>query len=401
MNILVVSQYYYPEQFKINDICESLVKRSHSVTVLTGLPNYPSGIISEKYKSGQNRSEVINGIKVERCFLTGRGKGSVKLGFNYLSFMFSSSIKVRQLKDKFDIVFVYQLSPVSMAMPAIIYKKRYNLPLYLYCLDLWPESLKVNIKNENNIVYKFVKSFSKYIYNKCDFIDVTSKPFVQYLNQVHEVELSKLRYLPQHGYDAYANLNNKQSIHSGINVSYFGNIGKVQDFDILIKNIDKVNTNVTFHIIGDGSEFVSLKHKIDTNQLNLRIVLHGYKQKEELVDIYNMTDICLLSLKSDSSIGDTLPSKMIEYLSVNKPILAIAQGSVKELINEIECGYCVNIGDNEDFIDKINILSINTDLRVKFGINGRQYFEENYTKEMFINKLEKQFEELIGGMKDV
>jgi len=401
MNILVISQYYYPEQFKINDICESLIEKGHFVTVLTGLPNYPTGVISDKYKSGQNRTEVINGVKVERCFLTGRGKGSIQLGLNYLTFMVSSSFKVQHLRDKFDIVFVYQLSPVFMAMPGIIYKLKYNVPLYLYCLDLWPESLKVNIKKENNFVFKWVKSFSKYIYNKCDLIGVTSKPFIQYLNQQHKVDLSKLRYLPQHGYDTYLNLSNDQDDHIGINISYFGNIGKAQDFDTLIKCIDNLDTNITFHIIGEGSEYASLMQKVDSNLLAQRIILHGYKQKEELIDLYKMTDICFLTLKSDSSIGNTLPSKMIEYLSVDKPILAFAMGSVKELIDEIKCGYSVAFGDEEDFIEKVNKLSTNPNLRIEFGKNGRQYFEKNFTKEIFIDKLEKQLNELIGGMKDV
>lgn len=401
MKILVISQYYYPEQFKINDICESLVEKGHSVTVITGLPNYPSGVIFDDYMSGKNKSEIINGVKVERCFLIGRGKGAVKLGLNYLSFMISSSIKAIQLKDEFEMVFVYQLSPVFMAMAGITYKKKHNVPLYLYCLDLWPESLKVNIKNKKNIIFKSVKSFSKYIYNKCDLIGVTSKPFIQYLNQEHKIDLSKLRYLPQHGYDAFSNLNENSNTHSGINVSYFGNIGKVQDFDIIITNMDRVNPNVTFHIIGDGSELESLKQKLSTNPLNQRIILHGYKQKEELIDLYKMTDICLLTLKSDSSIGDTLPSKMIEYLSVNKPILAIARGSVQELIDEVKCGYCVNFGDDQDFIDKINTLATDTKLRLKFGENGRKHFDESFTKDLFILKLENQLNELNGGTKNV
>lgn len=401
MKILVISQYYYPEQFKINDICESFVEKGNSVTVLTGLPNYPSGIVPDKYRFGKKRREVINGVNVVRCYLMGRGKGAIRLGINYLSFMLTSSIKVLFLKEKFDIIFVYQLSPIFMALPGVIYKKRYKVPLYLYCLDLWPESLKVNIKNENNFVYKCVKSFSKYLYKKSDYIGVTSKPFIQYLNEVHNVEISKLSYLPQHGYDAYTNLNDEQSNHIGINVSYFGNIGKVQDFDIIIKNIDKIDSNINFHIIGDGSEFEDLENKIDSFKLNNRITLHGYKRKEDLVELYRMTDICFLSLRSESSIGNTLPSKMIEYLSVNKPILAISRGPVKELIDEINCGYCVNSGDDLDYIEKINLLSKNSELRLTLGYNGRKYFNENFTKETFITKLEKQFNDLIGGIENV
>lgn len=401
MKILVITQYYFPEQFKINDICETLVKNGHTIQVLTGLPNYPKGIIFDEYKQGKNRIETINGVHIERSYLVGRGSGTINLALNYLSFMVSSSIKTLFMKEQYDAVFVYQLSPVLMAFAGLVYKWKNKVPLYLYCLDLWPESLKVTLKNEESLIYKLVSFISRLIYKKCDKIGVTSKPFINYLSDKHGVNLEKIHYLPQHGYEMFSSSDELYVKHEGINISYFGNIGKAQDFECLVRNIDKVNENVFFHIIGDGSELENLRKLVNLNYLNLRIKLHGYMKKDDLTALYQSTDICFLSLKPDSSIGDTLPSKMIEYLSVGKPVLAFAGGSIKELIEEAECGYCVDFGNDEEFIEKINLLASNRNQRENFGRNGRIYFDEHFTKQQFISNLENQLYDLIGGTKNV
>lgn len=399
MRILVISQYYYPEQFKINDICESLVEKGHTVKVITGLPNYPFGKIFDDYKKGNKRKELINGVFIQRCFQFARGKNVIGLALNYFSFMITASIKTFLLKEVYDLVLVYQLSPVLMAIPGIIYKKKQSIPIYLYCLDLWPESLKVNIKNEDNFIYKIIKRISREIYQSCDMIGITSKPFSQYFTEVHQIEESKISYLPQHGYDILPEL--KYDYNSSINISYFGNIGKAQDFDLIINNIDKLKNNILFHLIGNGSEYENLKQKISDKGLADRIILHGYKLRTDLYELYSMTDICLLTLKSNSLIDKTLPAKMIEYLSTKKPILAIAEGAIQDVIIESQCGYCIGHASAHDLIEKVNLLSSSKDLRDKLGLNGRSYFEKNFTKEIFMENLESQLNCLIGGDKHV
>lgn len=401
MKLLVITQYYYPEVFKITDICEELVIRGHSVTVLTGLPNYPVGKILPEYLHREKRSEMINGVNVERSFLIERGNNVTKLILNYLSFMIFASIKVLRFKEKFDIVFVYQLSPVLMAIPGLIYRKKFRTPLYLYCLDIWPESVRVILKNTNSVVYKLLNVMSQHIYQTCDYIDVSSKPFMRYMIENHRVRESKLNYLPQHGYDYFANIDKGEEFHKGINVSYFGNIGKAQDFEMIIRNLDRLESNINFHIIGDGSEFENLKNSVARISSNNRIIFHGFKQRHEIVKLYQLTDICLITLKADNSIGDTLPSKMIEYMSVNRPILAVAKGSIKEIIEEVNCGYCIDFGDDSDFIHKLNKLANDAHLRTEFGLNGRRYFDENFTKDKFVCNLESRLLQLIGGFNNV
>ena len=131
MKILVVCQYFYPEAFQINDICRELVRGGDEVTVLTGLPNYPSGIVPEEYRHGRRRCETWEGVRIIRCFEVGRKQGTLWLGLNYVSYCLSAAWRARRLEKDFDVIFVYQLSPVLMAYPGAEIKKRIKKPLYL------------------------------------------------------------------------------------------------------------------------------------------------------------------------------------------------------------------------------------------------------------------------------
>ena len=142
MNILIVCQYYYPEQFQINDIAPELVKRGHDVTVLTGLPNYPQGEIYQGYENGKKRNEIVNGVRIIRVEEHPRKNGIRNLILNYISFAGKGLKEVKKLTSDYDIVFCYQLSPVTMVIPAAAYAKKFGKPLLLYCLDIWPESAK-------------------------------------------------------------------------------------------------------------------------------------------------------------------------------------------------------------------------------------------------------------------
>lgn len=194
MKILVVCQYYYPEQFRINDICEQLVEDGHTVTVLTGLPNYPKGNVPTEYRWGRKRKEIINGVKIQRSFEIGRKNGIVGMALNYASYMLSASVKALFLNKDFDIIFVYQLSPVTMALPGIVMKKRSGKPLYLYSCDIWPESMKNILTDEDGFIFKVVKRFCRYLYSQCDAITVTSKPFIKYFNQEHSIPIERVSY---------------------------------------------------------------------------------------------------------------------------------------------------------------------------------------------------------------
>ena len=202
MKILVVSQHYYPENFRITDICEKLVKRGHTVDVITGLPNYHDGIVPKEYKNKKNWEQTINGVNVHRCYEYGRGKSKLKLFLNYYSVCLSMKRRAKKMKEKYDIVFINQLSPVMVAWAGIAYAKKHKVPSILYCLDLWPESLKVAMNNKENFIFKYYKKVSSKIYSNVDLIATTSKPFEEYLRPMIKGD-KEIVYLPQYGEDDY------------------------------------------------------------------------------------------------------------------------------------------------------------------------------------------------------
>ena len=198
MKILVICQYYRPEPFRISDICEELINRGHFVTVVTGEPNYPEGKIYKGYEHHQKSDELINGVAVHRCPVIPRKTGFIYRILNYFSFPVSAKRYIKKLETSFDVVFVNQLSPIMMAEPAIAYKKRTGVPILMYCLDLWPESLCAGGVNKKSLIYKFFYTISKKIYTNMDRILISSSAFCNYLKDEFNIADHKIEYLPQY-----------------------------------------------------------------------------------------------------------------------------------------------------------------------------------------------------------
>ena len=239
MKILVVCQYYYPEPVRIADICEELVKCGHEVTVLTGIPNYPMGIIHKDYRYGKKRDENINGVHVIRCFTIGRRHGVLFRVLNYFSYPLSAMLKIPKLDKDFDVVFVNQLSPVMMAWPAIKYKKRYKKKLVLYCLDLWPESLEAGGIKKGNLVYKLFHWISEKTYKQADRLLVTSRTFNKYFEEEFGMNSEEIIYMPQYAEDLFSNMESnmdkEKTPDDEYNFVFAGNVGKAQSVETIIE----------------------------------------------------------------------------------------------------------------------------------------------------------------------
>lgn len=201
MKILVVCQYYTPEPFRHPDICEELVRKGNEVFVITGTPNYPMGETYKEYEHGKRKDEVINNVRVHRCYTVPRKNNPVFRALNYFSFAFFSTRYVKHLKEDFDIVFVHQLSPVIMAKAGIRYKRIKNVPLVLYCLDLWPESAVIGGIKKGSLIYRFLHRISKRIYKSADKILISSKSFSEYFG--NEFGIYDTFYLPQYADDIF------------------------------------------------------------------------------------------------------------------------------------------------------------------------------------------------------
>ena len=395
MKILVVCQYYHPEPVRITDICEELVKKGHSVTVLTDIPNYPMGDIYKGYEKGRKRLETINGVHVHRVFTVPRKSNAIMRLLNYHSFSYFSKKYVEKLDNDFDVVLVNQLSPVMMADAAIKYKKKYNKKIIMYCLDIWPESLCAGGIKKNSLIYKIYFKISKKIYGKMDKILVTSKSFINYLGESFNIKKEIFDYLPQYAESIFDIDLCKKEKDSKIDLLFAGNIGKAQSIDTIIEaaNILKDNDKVFFHIVGDGQELESLKTKVNELKLD-NIIFYGRKPLDEMPLYYKKADAMLVTLCGDSLISSTLPGKVQTYMAAGKPIICAANGEAQEVISDANCGFC-GPADNAKMLAENIEKFITYNNKKELGENAYNYYKKFFDKNYFINKL---IEELKKGV---
>jgi len=395
MKLLVICQYYYPEPFRITDICESLVGKGHDVTVLTGLPNYPEGIVVKEYRKGKKRAELINGVKVIRNFEIGRGSGKYRLFMNYLSFTLSASFKTLLFKEKFDRILVYQLSPVTMSIPAIIYKKKYQTKILLYCLDLWPASLSAGGIRENSIVYKPFLKMSKWIYNSVDAIAVTSCMFKDYFKTTFEMDIDQIDYLPQYAEDVYLEVEENRE-HNRFHLVFAGNIGDMQSVETIIKaaHLLREYQEIIFHIIGDGSRLEECQLLSQALTLH-NVIFYGRRPITEMPKFYSMADAMLITLKNNQVISYTLPGKVQSYMAARKPIIGAINGETSRVIKEANCGFCCPAEDEKELANMI-LKFCQSHEKEWMGENSYAYYTKHFRKENFLSSLESSIFKLGG-----
>ena len=394
MKILVICQYYYPEPFRVNDICEELVRRGHEVTVITGEPNYPEGQIYEGYENHAHADEFINGVRVHRCPVVPRKTGALYRLLNYFSYPYQAKkyIKKLQVSDGklFDVVFVNQLSPVMMAEPAISYKKKCGVPVLMYCLDLWPESLVAGGIDRDSVIYKIFHKISGRIYRKMDRILVTSKMFRRYLEQGFGVKKEVIDYLPQYAEGLFENLPLKVPDET-MNLVFAGNIGAVQSVETIISSAEKLKDKaVHFHIVGGGTDLERLKAM--AKDLN-NVTFYGRRPLEEMAKFYTLADAMLVTLKADPVLSLTLPGKVQSYMAAGKPIIGAIDGETAEIIEEAKCGYCCKAEDVDGFVDSIYCFMKN-EHRDTLGLNARSFYEKYFERQKFMDKMEKELRKL-------
>ncbi|MFD1780173.1 glycosyltransferase family 4 protein [Fredinandcohnia salidurans] len=387
MKILVISQHFYPEQFKVSDICFRLAKEGHDVTVLTGLPNYPSGVIDKKYKWFKNRNEKVKGVNILRSWLIGRGSGNLKLSVNYLSFALAATFKSLFIKKDFDLMLVYQTSPVTMALPGVLLKKLTKKPLIIYCHDLWPESIATVGITKDSVVYKVLFIISKWIYGNADKIFTSSKLFVEYFNNTLGIYKETV-YLPVYAEDLFDNITANNMASDSINLVFAGNVGKMQSVDTIIyaANELKEMKNIKWHIVGDGSAkntCEKLKNELDLEN----VIFHGQHPISEMPHFYRMADAFLITLKENKVISYTLPNKVQSYMAAGKPIIGAIDGETQEVIKTANCGLCCSSEDYKSLAKNVKDFVENKQMHRVYGENAKKYYEENFSKKIFFTRL--------------
>lgn len=381
MKILVICQYYYPEPFRITDICEELVKRGHEVTVVTGTPNYPMGEIYDEYQNGSRQDEIIKGVKVHRCRIHPRKTGSIHRLWNYYSYPFKSKKYIKTLDGSYDVVFINQLSPVMMAQAGIKYAKKWNKKTVLYCLDLWPASLTAGGVN-GGLIYKWFLRESKKVYSSVDKILITSQSFADYFKDIFGI--TDTTYLPQYAEDTFTPEQCRKEPDEYIDLMFAGNLGVAQSVGTIIEaaSLTQDLQQVRYHIVGDGSEYENLKKQAAGLD---NVIFYGRKPIEEMPKYYAMADAMLVTMQKDVVLSMTLPGKVQTYMAAGKPIIGAIDGETSFVINDARCGLCGPAEDAEALA--LNVHSFIAMNRIELGENARAYYDSNFKKQLFINRL--------------
>lgn len=407
MKILIVSQYFYPEQFRINDVCRELVKRGHLVTVLTGLPNYPEGKIYPGYEDKGDCVENINGITVVRCNLRPRRKGTKNLFLNYISFIRQANKQIKHLDKDFEIVYVYGISPITQAYPAIKYRKKVNkkAKVIYYCCDLWPESVRGTQNGHKemstrNPIFMIASLLSKHIYKNVDLICSKCLSFKTYLENKYNIDSKKISVLYEHAESNYLSVSPFPKNNGVIDFYFFGNIGAIQRCDLIVDatSVLKETNDFKIHFVGDGSSLGVLKKKVSSMNLDDKIVFHDRCNQIDVLNYYEEADFCLLTLSAKTLTGQTIPGKLTSYLASSRTIIGSIDGEAKRIIDESNSGYCCPADDERAFSKLMQMAIDNPEEMIRKGANGRIYFLNHFTLEKHIDFLESVFnKELLGA----
>lgn len=399
-HILVISQYFYPEQFRINDICIEWEKKGYKVTVITGIPNYPQGEYFEGYGLLKKRKEMYNGIEIIRIPLVPRGNNSIMLALNYISFVFSGYFWKTFTRIKADYVFIFEVSPMSQALPGVWYAKKRKIPCYLYVQDLWPENFEVLSGIKNKQIINMIGRMVDYIYNRCTKIFTTSKSFITAISD-RGVPRDKIEYWPQFAEDFYKPLK-KSGIaeipnDDTFNIIFAGNIGTSQGLDILPKvavllKESNLKRRVRFNIVGDGRYKETLEDLVDSNNLLDMFNFIPKQPATKIPEYMAANDAAFICLTDSLLFSMTIPAKLQSYMACGIPIIASAQGETNQIIEEANAGVFSPAGDAQKLADVIIELIGNSNEELnELGKNARIYYERNFNKLVLLNRMDRYF----------
>ena len=403
MKILVVTQYFWPEQFKINDLCDGLIERGHEVTVYTGLPNYPEGKFFKGYSLFGPYCETHEKIKIIRAPLIPRGENKgLQLVLNFFSFFFFASILAPLLVGgKYDKVFVYEPSPITVAIPAIVLKYLKRAPMFFWVTDLWPESLEATGVVKNKKILGMVAVLVRWLYKHSDKILITSKGFTPRIKALGGRD-QQILYFPQWAETLYLRKPDPLFLDplipaSGFKIMFAGNIGSSQDFETIVRaaTILKEQKEIYFLILGDGLKKKWAMAEVEKHNLKDNFIFLGRKPVEMMPNYYSKADVMLMSLTDTDLFSITVPSKLQSYLASGKPILASINGEGADIVNEWKAGMSCPATNPQMLAKTILMMSkLSAGELAVLSDNARKCYKTEFEREKLISILENEFEKI-------
>lgn len=401
MKVLFVSQYFFPEQVSNNRISKELSRRGHEVVVYTAVPNYPSGRIFEGYSNRLRRSERWGDIRIWRAWTVPRGRNALQLLVNYVVFPFAASMKTLFGKERPDVVFVSQLSPIFMVLPGAVQKWKTGSPLVYWVQDIWPESATYTLGLRNRFVVGLLNRLCGWLYRQADVVMVQSAAFHDMITRFG-VPSDRIRLLPNTAPENYRPIAPEKAPEyagivpqSGFRLMFAGNIGESQDFDTLVAAAALLRERENLHwvIVGSGRDEERVKQLVAAKGLESRFHFLGRFPEDAMPQFFAHADAMLVSLKDIPIFALTVPYKMQCYMACGKPIIAALNGEGARILNESGAGIAVAASQPQQLADAIvQMMDAPPAHRQAYAANSRRYFDANYAASKVYDYLEQTLE---------
>lgn len=404
MNILVVTQYFWPESFRINDLVRAWGERGHRVTVLTGLPNYPAGHFLDGYSWRGPYRESFLGARVQRVPILARGRQrGLRLALNYLSFAASgSALGPLLVRERFDLAFVHAPSPITACIPALCFKKLRGIPVALWVQDLWPGNLAATGAVRSARVLDVVAVMTRWIYRRCDLLLVPSPAFVEGLRRVWPAARD-IRVFPQWAEAAYRPLTvepeapERREMQTGFTVLFAGNLGSAQALDTALAAAEiGRGDGIQWVFVGDGNQREWLEKESRSRGLEGVVKLLGWRPPEAMPRYLALADALLVSLRRDPTLASTIPAKVQSSLAVGRPVLAALEGEGARIVREAGAGIVVPPEDPAALAwGARELLRVGPEARNRMGASGRAYAERHFDRDTLVANLDGWLEDLV------
>jgi glycosyltransferase involved in cell wall biosynthesis len=407
MRILLFSHYFWPESFPINDLCLGLQERGHQVTVVCPLPNYPEGEFYPGYGLRQGRREEFHGVEVIRVPVVPRGNGrALRMALNYVSSALFECIEVLRLwRRDFDLVFVYQPSPVTTGLAGWLRKQIRGTPVLFWVQDLWPETLSATGFIKNPILLGAVGLLVRLLYRDCDRLLIQSHAFRAPVEKMG-VSPEQIVFFPNSA-DAFyqpvevpSEAPERALLPEGFRIMYAGNLGAAQDFETMLDAAEKLRhlADLRWILLGHGRKAKWLEEEVRRRGLEEQVHLLGRHPKECMPTFLSLAEALLVTLRKDPIFELTVPSKVQPYMACGKPILAILEGEGARLLQEAGAGYSSHPGDAAGLVENVERLyQADAEGRAILGRASRKFFLTHFERGKLFQRLEGWMEEVAGN----
>jgi glycosyltransferase involved in cell wall biosynthesis len=390
--ILVVTECFFPEEFKINDIVLSWKERGYDVDVLTLIPTYPFGKVFNGYRNKLFSKDIYKGVNIYRVrAITGYKSSLIKKITKYINFMILGSFVSIFIGRRYDYVFGFNMSALTSMLPAVLAHKIYKKPLTLWAQDLWPDSIYAYGFKKTKFLSWLLDKFIKFIYKNVNSIAISGKGFELKLLPYVKDGL-KFKYLPNWADDL--DLSPKKIILSPeilVHFTFAGNIGKVQNLENIIEAFSLIPTSLSskaqLNIIGEGSNLESLKFIAKKNS---SVIFHGAKKREKMASYYEASDFLIVSLIDEPVFSAIVPAKTQTYIAAKKPILAFINGDTADIVKYNNLGKCANPSNISEICDVFKACILMDEIeRNSFTMNNDNLLETVFNKDHIIEELLK------------